>query len=165
MADITILKEHAARYPLMMPEDAVKLIYQSEFGGGHLIEDADSCRKFLYDEYASTVHNADVPHSELIGGGFVRVNLAALDPGELDWLFDRFVESANSHKGDESSFLTSLDWMCARFDEIGFSFTKAELTAYIDGYIKTGIRPVSHSERYRAAYRPSYRVVKEEYLR
>ena len=31
-----ILREHAERYPLMQPTDAVKLIYQNEFGGGHL---------------------------------------------------------------------------------------------------------------------------------
>lgn len=162
MADIIfVLKEHAARYPLMMPKDAVKLLYQSEFGGGHLIENADSCRRFLFDEYASTVHNTDVPRSERIGGGFLRVNLAALEEEELDRLFERFVASADSHKGSEKRFLASLDELCARFDEIGFSFTKAELTAYIDGYIEAGIRPVSHSERYRAAYRPSYRVVKE----
>ena len=36
----TILLTHAARYPLMEPRDAVKLIYQNEFGGGHLIRDA-----------------------------------------------------------------------------------------------------------------------------
>ena len=32
-----ILKIHVKRYPLMQPTDAVKLIYQNEFGGGHLI--------------------------------------------------------------------------------------------------------------------------------
>ena len=32
-----ILQEHAKRYPLMQPRDVVKLIYQNEFGGGHLI--------------------------------------------------------------------------------------------------------------------------------
>lgn len=38
-----ILTAHAARYPLMRPADAVKLLYQQEFGGGHLVTDtADS---------------------------------------------------------------------------------------------------------------------------
>ena len=34
-----ILITLAKRYPLMQPTDAVKLIYQNEFGGGHLIRD------------------------------------------------------------------------------------------------------------------------------
>ena len=31
----TILREHAKHYPQMQPTNAVKLIYQNEFGGGH----------------------------------------------------------------------------------------------------------------------------------
>lgn len=31
-----VLCAHAARYPLMRPTDAVKLIYQGEFGSGHM---------------------------------------------------------------------------------------------------------------------------------
>ena len=38
-----ILLAHAKRYPLMQPQDAVKLIYQNEFGGGHLIRDEEAC--------------------------------------------------------------------------------------------------------------------------
>ena len=34
-----ILRQHADSYPLLQPTDAVKLIYQNEFGGGHLIRD------------------------------------------------------------------------------------------------------------------------------
>lgn len=165
MSDIIrTLAEHAARYPLMLPTDAVKLLFQSEFGGGHLIADSDSCRKYLLDEYAAVAHDAEAPRYERICGGFVRVNLAALDAEELEQLLDSFIASSNSHAGDESRFLAALDELCTRFDEIGFLFTKEELAAYIDMYIEAGIRPVSHSERYREAYHPSYRVVKEEYL-
>ena len=32
-----ILLEHFHRYPQMQLQDAVKLLYQSEFGGGHMI--------------------------------------------------------------------------------------------------------------------------------
>ena len=41
-----ILASHAERYPLMEPTDAVKLIYQNEFGGGHLIRDEESCLNY-----------------------------------------------------------------------------------------------------------------------
>ena len=34
-----ILRSHFARYPAMTPQDAVKLLYQSAFGPGHLIAD------------------------------------------------------------------------------------------------------------------------------
>ena len=41
-----ILITHAKRYPLMQPRDAVKLIYQNEFGGGHLICDEEACLNY-----------------------------------------------------------------------------------------------------------------------
>lgn len=36
-----VLKAHGARYPKLQIQDAVKLIYQNEFGGGHLIRDRE----------------------------------------------------------------------------------------------------------------------------
>ena len=36
----SILAAHFEKYPAMRPEDAVKLIYQNEFGPGHMIPDA-----------------------------------------------------------------------------------------------------------------------------
>ena len=53
----TILKDHARRYGQMEPTDAVKLIYQNEFGGGHLIRDEESCRNYLYREYGYAVES------------------------------------------------------------------------------------------------------------
>ena len=37
-----ILAAHLAAYPLMRPEDAYKLAYQSEFGCGHMVSDEAS---------------------------------------------------------------------------------------------------------------------------
>ena len=36
---LSVLTAHAKKYPLMLPCDAVKLLYQNEFGGGHLVQD------------------------------------------------------------------------------------------------------------------------------
>ena len=67
----SILLAHAARYPLIEPTDAVKLIYQNEFGGGHLIWDEEKCLDYLRKEYASVTKNAQMPLYEDIGNGFV----------------------------------------------------------------------------------------------
>lgn len=158
---IDILKIHAVRYPLMEPADAVKLVFQSEFGGGHLIKDAESCRRRLYEEFEKTAHDERAELCERIGGGFVRVNLAAVDGDELELLLRAFIDSSGTHHGDTDRFERALREMCGRFGEIGFSFTEEELASYIREYKKAGVAPVSHSERYRAAYRPAYRVVHE----
>ena len=53
MEIIDILKIHTAVYPEMQPQDAVKLIYQNEFGGGHLIKEKETALKRIYSEYES----------------------------------------------------------------------------------------------------------------
>ena len=59
-----ILMEHAARYPLMEAQDAVKLIYQNEFGAAHMIKDEAACRAALYAEYAATPRSDAAPLRE-----------------------------------------------------------------------------------------------------
>ena len=78
----TILRCHAQRYPLMEPTDAVKLIYQNEFGGGHLIRDPEAVRQFLYREYGDISKDPAQPRLEPIGNGLVRVNLCSLNETE-----------------------------------------------------------------------------------
>ena len=106
----SILLAHARKYPLMEPTDAVKLIYQNEFGGGHLISDADACLNFLHREYRATPQNPVAPLTEDIGNGIVRVNLASLDAHNLslEELGQSFIRSASLHKGSMDSFLNKL---------------------------------------------------------
>ena len=78
-----ILIAHAKRYPLMQPSDAVKLIYQNEFGGGHLIRDEQACLAFLRREYDSITKDPNMPLYEEIGNGIVRIHLAAVKPEDL----------------------------------------------------------------------------------
>ena len=66
-----ILLSHAARYPKMEPRDAVKLIYQNEFGGGHLIRDEESCLSYLCREYGVTSQSSVTPLTEDIGNGSI----------------------------------------------------------------------------------------------
>jgi len=47
-----ILTEHYRRYPCMQIKDMVKLIYQNEFGGGHMVSDREESLVRLRDEYA-----------------------------------------------------------------------------------------------------------------
>ena len=86
-----ILIAHARRYPLMQPRDAVKLIYQNEFGGGHLIRDEEACLNYLRREYADLEKDPTAPMYEDIGNGIVRVNLAAVREEDLEQLGQDFI--------------------------------------------------------------------------
>ena len=154
-----ILREHTKRYPLMQPCDAVKLIYQNEFGGGHLIRDEQACLNYLRREYADLEKDPTVPLYEDIGNGIVRVNLGAVREEALEQLGQDFIASAAKHKGTLDSFLNKLGVLHKLTTAGVFSFDLDALNAYLSKYKAAGYPAVSHSPEYRQAYNPAYRVI------
>ena len=154
-----ILREHAKRYPLMQPCDAVKLIYQNEFGGGHLIRDEEACLNYLRREYADLEKDPTAPMYEDIGNGIVRVNLAAVREEALEQLGQDFIASAAKHKGTLDSFLNKLEVLISLTADGVFTFDADALNAYLSEYKAAGYPAVSHSPEYRQAYNPAYRVI------
>ena len=154
-----ILREHAKRYPLMQPRDAVKLIYQNEFGGGHLIRDEEACLNYLRREYADLEKDPTAALYEDIGNGIVRVNLAAVKPEDLGQLGREFINSAARHKGTLCSFLNKLEVLQKLTEEGVFAFDTNALSTYLSEYMAAGYPVVSHSELYQQAYKPSYRII------
>ena len=160
-----ILREHAKRYPLMQPTDAVKLIYQNEFGGGHLIWDEEACLNYLRREYADLEKDPTAPLYEDIGNGIVRVNLAAVKPEDLERLGRAFIDSAARHKGSLDSFLNKLKVLETLTEEGVFPFDTNALSVYLSEYKAAGYPVVSHSPDYRAFYKPAYRIMLFEVFR
>ena len=159
-----ILIAHAKRYPLMQPRDAVKLIYQNEFGGGHLIRDEEACLNYLRREYATLEKDPTAALYEDIGNGIVRVNLAAVKPEDLEQLGRDFIRSAAKHKGTLDSFLNKLEVLRMLTTEGVFVFDLDALNTYLSEYKAAGYPAVSHSEQYRQAYKPAYRIIRNAYL-
>ena len=156
-----ILRTHAAKYPLMEPTDAVKLIYQNEFGGGHLIRDEEACIAYLRREYAATPQVSSMELTEDIGNGICRVMLGALDSHGCspEMLGRLFIRSADQHRGDLPVFLRKLEILRQLTAEGIFAFSPEDLDAYLAEYARADYPPVSHSAAYRAAYGPAYRIV------
>jgi hypothetical protein len=159
-----ILVTHAKRYPLMQPTDAVKLIYQNEFGGGHLIRDEQACLNYLRREYADLEKDPTAPLYEDIGNGIVRVNLAAIKPEDLEQLGRAFIDSAAKHKGTMDRFLNKLEVLRKLANEGVFNFDTNALNAYLSEYEAAGYPAVSHSPEYRQAYKPAYRIIRKAYF-
>ena len=159
-----ILREHAKRYPLMQPTDAVKLIYQNEFGGGHLIWDEEACLNYLRREYADLEKDPTAPLYEDIGNGIVRVNLPAVKPEDLEQLGRAFIDSAAKHKGMLESFLNKLKVLETLTAEGVFHFDTNALSAYLYEYKAAGYPAVSHSPKYREVYKPAYRIIRKAYF-
>ena len=158
-----VLRRHARKYPMMQPTDAVKLIYQNVFGGGHLIKDREACLCALQREYENTPQEQHAPLLESIGNGLVRVMLNAVDASDysIRQLGEDFIRSSEEHKGNLNGFLIKLDVLRKVTASGVFGFTLEELENYLEAYKEAGYPMVSHSEQYRQAYKPAYRIVLE----
>lgn len=146
---LEIMKQHAARYPEMRAQDYIKLMYQSEFGGGHLIADpAMALNRLIQETEAQSAPPALA--FEPIGGGLGRMYLPAegLRPETVLGLFMEVCTPRGTMEGmlEKLKLLESVH---------------PEMKADIDAYIASGCPAQSHSPEYRAAYAPAYRLAPE----
>ena len=145
-----------ARYPLAEPRDMMKLLYQREFGCGHMVVDEARCLAMLTSEYGAAARGETL--LEDIGGGYARLYLGnARDEHYAPELLSRvFFLSAQQKGGDGAHFLACADALKDYFDPAAVDVLKREA-------LDSGFAPFSHSEKYRAAYRPAYRVILSAY--
>ncbi|MBR3299503.1 MAG: hypothetical protein IKI64_09955 [Clostridia bacterium] len=161
---LAALAMHFALYPLMTPQDAVKLLYQSEFGCGHFAPSPERAREMLERECAGLEKDETHAKTEPIGGGFVRVHLEPLvgDKSALNALATAFVRSAESPCGSMDGFKLRLDALKSMAESGKAPFSAQELAGFMAEYDKLGRPAVHHSEVYRKNYHPAYRVIKSE---
>jgi uridine kinase len=154
----------------MQIQDMVKLIYQNEFAGGHLIEDEEDSLRKLQDEWSFI--DQTTPDREMfdcafenIGNDLCRFHLMALKYNDIGikTVNRFFVSTSNSIRGNIQNFEKKLDVLRQCCNERQLPYSLEELEAYLYSYKRKGYPPVSHSDIYRAAYSPAYRIVKSEY--
>ena len=151
-------------FPQTRLQDIYKTFYQSCFGAEHLISDTTSVRAYLHNEVveaeADSVAN---PYCEPAGanGAYVRVYLRCITEGFIteEQLFDAFLRSARPQQ-------PVVEWHRLWQEEIvpaaraaGLDFSDEELSA-LEAASRQN-RAVRHSDDYRNAYHPHYRIVEQ----
>jgi hypothetical protein len=158
----SLLRAHLLRYPLMQPEDVYKLLFQAVMGPVHALADPVSARLWLLSEMKASATGPKEPLIDPIscGGPMARVHLrpwllADLDP---DLLFDAFAKTPLSYHGSirrlETACQEAAAWLRRRQAPIAEAFD-----LLIPTLREPGFPALRHSQGYRAAYRPAYRVV------
>lgn len=148
-----VLLAHAKRYPLMRPQDYGKLAYQSEFGPEHMVADEQSAACLILSEWQAVESGAVLKNPEPIGNGLCRFHLTAgmLSPQRAAALAKLFSQSAREHTGTREGLEKRIA-VLARQSVDGMG-------AWFADWREQGFPPVHHSDIFRAAYRPHYRVV------
>jgi uridine kinase len=167
----SILLFHLQRYPKLQAQDLFKLVYQSEFAGGHLIDDETGCLERLLEETRllpaspDDHHLQDLPLFEDIGSGLCRMNLAKAFNSGVEWatINKFFVMTAASVTGSCRSFKNKLTILRRFIKDHALPYSLADLDDLAAHYDFLEHPPVSHSAEYRQAYVPAYRVVKSTF--
>ncbi len=161
----TLLKEHFQRYPLLQPQDVLKFLHQSAFGCGHLIASPAAAAEYIRQEMGQCAES--MAAIEALDGDFCRVHLSyAKKLGvSADTLAKLLAHSAQEPCGDEESLEIQLTiaLSMAKNGELPFSFEA--LNQEVIAWRSADFPARHHSEAFRDAYAPAYRVIKKKYAR
>lgn len=152
---VSIAQAHWARYPGMEPQDFGKLAYQSEFGPGHMSLGPDRVLAPILAEWEQAAPGPLPP--EPIGSGLCRFPITkALSTVMALPLLGRLfsITAARMEAGSMEGLLQKLDSLSV-LRIPGMEEWTAE-------YRRQGCPPVGHSAAFREAYRPHYRLLRQE---
>lgn len=161
------LKHQIELHPSMQMQDVVKMCYQAVFGVEHMLSDIERAKQYFRQEYEATPASFSLPLYEPISESFCRVNLAAWKARDLnsEELFDLFVSSANHNIPGTRTDLNNCAKSAEKLIAKGvFPFSLEEWKEYYVAYKNSGIRPVHHSDIYRQAEQPAYRLIRKSLL-
>ncbi len=153
-----ILIYHFGKYPLMTPQDAVKLAFQSAKGCGHLVKSTDFAMSMLENELEHTPENLSTELFEPIGNGYIRLYLAPAKAKGIstEKICAAFIKSAN--EGPVNDISENIAVLKSVAEQGKAPFSEKELSAFLSEY--SG-EMLSHSDIYRESYHPAYRVILE----
>ncbi|MBD3207397.1 hypothetical protein GF319_13785 [Candidatus Bathyarchaeota archaeon] len=156
------LLSHIKRRPLMEVRDVYKLLYQGVFGVGHIMSENAKVR---LEEEAHRINLEDhlwEPLFEVANpeGSIVRVNLRPYmrSEGDLDCLYDIMIESSKI-EGEQDKFIELWRKFKKLNIEENLGFNQNEIRLFDESIEQRNIKPHHHTEAYRQAYYPAYRVV------
>lgn len=151
----------------MRPQDMIKLCYQAAYGAEHLLPDADRARDYLHRELDACAADAAQPLYEEISPDLCRINLPAWKahgyPEEA--LLALFMQACAPRQDGETrlnALLAQAEVLCAQG---ALPFELAEWQAELTNYRRQPPRAVHHSDAYRAAEHPCYRLAGAAALR
>lgn len=151
------------RYPALRPQDLLKALHQSVFGCGHFVTDEAAGLERLRAELARLPEDA-ASGAEALDGPYVRLhlgNLGGLAPRTLQRLFTL---SAEGPAGDGAALEKKLRCLLDLAHEGCLPFSHEETARAVESWRAAGFPARHHSEAFRAACTPAYRVIRREYV-
>lgn len=163
-----LLGHHLKRYPLMQLDDVYKLLHQAALGSAHAIRDPESARRRLIHEASALGPGPEEPIADVISpdSRLARIHLRPyLEAGhDLEALADAFLQTAQGYPASPDRLAKFCGCLGGLAAEGAIPFARDKVVEYFAQIARTGYPVVRHSQAFRDAYRPAYRVVALDYL-
>ncbi len=162
----TMCMEIAEHYPQATLQDVYKTCYQDFFGAEHLLKDTAMAHNYLLSEIAACKDEnlSAMPDYEPTGfrHRFTRVNLLLIHAGQLSEseLFSRFVDAAGQNNAYSDNW--SAEWQ--QIETIALEMHPQWQDSALQAELRHAASvpcAVRHSEAFRNAYHPHYRIVRK----
>ena len=161
---MAVLLKHYKEFPGMQIQDAFKFLYQSTFGCEHFVSSLHRATEMIKEEYKLT-KGGKTSETVALDGQYSRVPLSVLDSGiSAGTLAKLFVASSKKEKGDLPLLLKKLGQARSLIREGLLPFDGREFEDALCRWASEGYPAIHHSESFRSAYSPSYRVIANEYI-
>jgi len=166
---LPLLEQHLSWYPLMELRDFYKLIYQGVMGSEHLLTSAENYIQYLQDEFRLIQPEASLRLIEPVrrDEALLRINFAPYKARdlELDRLTPALLETAQLVRGTKTELRTA--W--AAFVELCMhghicNFDANVILRFSKRLEEADYPAAHHSEVYRQAYKPAYRLIAAKYV-
>ena len=153
------------RYPQATLQDIYKTCFQDYYGAEHLMTDTVAARFYLHQELEECQESplSAMPEQEPTGfrHRFIRVNLSNVIKGNWteEQLLDRFIEAAGKDNAYGQDWVAEWEKIVDIALKVHPGWSDPSLQAELHEAAKNG-QAVRHSEAFREAYHPHYRIVK-----
>lgn len=156
------LLDHCAKYPHIQIQDIFKFLHQSASGCEHLLSDEQAALQRIRTEAQENRTFLQAP-VEPLDGDFCRVNLSALNDGLCDKTLARlFMLSAQPVENATDALQEKLQVLLSLCESGALPFDAQQMRKEIQTWQENGFCACRHSDAFRNAYKPAYRVIKND---
>lgn len=160
-----LIMGHIIRRPEMEAQDVYKLLYQGVYGVGHILSDRAWDRLIEESESINIDDHQEEPLTEPVSpdGAMIRVNLRPYlrQQMNLEKLYEAMKISADI-PGDDDKFLGFWQEFKVMVREEKLELSWKNIGEIDLSLSDEGPKPRHHTQVYRMAYYPAYRVVKKQ---
>lgn len=156
---MSIIKQNINKYPLCEARDIIKLIYQNEFGNGHMLASKNKIISMIELEYNKSL--IPYPLFESIGNHYYRLNLSKAKDLDIppSLIANVFIDSSKYGNGNKDMFCLKVEAFIDLCEH--YAINKDDALSIFNYIKENNYCPISHSERYKKAYMPAYRLVRK----